>query len=142
MTTVPQEDVGHAMHYTILSFIPGILSFSIPKFAVIILLAKLLDPGRWHRILMWIISILYLLLSVGMVVMNIARCRPVAAQWGKVRGTCWALRMTINYAIMHGTASTLFDFYLAVYPTIVLFRLQLHWKKKLALSSSLGFGYW
>ncbi|KAK4039654.1 hypothetical protein C8A01DRAFT_16397 [Parachaetomium inaequale] len=141
VTTVPQEDIRHAMHYTIVSFMPGILSFAIPKFAVIILLAKLLNPGRWHRVIMWIISILYLLLSAGMLVLNIARCQPVAAQWGEAKGTCWALRITINYAIAVGIASALFDFYLAIYPTIVLFQLQLNWKKKLALSSSLGFGY-
>ncbi len=41
-----------------------------------------------------------------------------------------------------GICSVLFDFYLAIYPTIVLSMLQLNWKKKLALSSSLGFGYW
>jgi len=38
--------------------------------------------------------------------------------------------------------SVLFDFYLALYPTIVLARLTMNWKKKLALSFSLGFGYW
>lgn len=42
---------------------------------------------------------------------------------------------------MIGITSALLDFYLAFYPTIVLFKLLMNWRKKLALSSALGFGY-
>lgn len=38
--------------------------------------------------------------------------------------------------------SAVVDFYLALYPAIVLWSLQLHLKKKLALSVALGFGVW
>lgn len=142
MATLPPEDIPHAIYYTVVSFVPGVTSFTIPKFAVVILLAKVLNPGRWHRVFMWVISILYLLMSAGMLAINFAQCTPAAAQWGGAPGTCWDRRITVDYAIALGVCSVLFDFYLAIYPTIVLFRLQLNWKKKLALSSSLGFGYW
>ena len=120
---------------------PGVTSFTIPKFAVIILLAKILSPGRWHKMFMWVISILYLLMSAGMLVINFAQCTPAAAQWGGAEGTCWDQRITVDYAMALGVCSVFFDFYLAIYPTVVLFALPLNWKKKLALSSSLGFGY-
>ena len=38
--------------------------------------------------------------------------------------------------------SAMFDFYLAMYPTVILVRLKVGWKKKLGLASALGFGYW
>ncbi|KAK3902693.1 hypothetical protein C8A05DRAFT_33597 [Staphylotrichum tortipilum] len=139
--TLDPEHVKHAIYYTVVSFVPGVTSFTIPKFAVIILLAKILGPGRWHKIFMWTISVLYLLMSAGMLVINFAQCTPAAAQWGGAEGTCWDRRITVDYAMALGICSVLFDFYLAVYPTIVLFSLQIGWKKKLALSSSLGFGY-
>ena len=34
------------------------------------------------------------------------------------------------------------DLYLAIYPAIVLWQLQMYWKKKLGLSLALEFGYW
>ena len=38
--------------------------------------------------------------------------------------------------------SAVVDFYLAIYPAIVLWSLRMHLKKKLALSVALGFGVW
>ncbi|KAL2132153.1 hypothetical protein VTI74DRAFT_4159 [Chaetomium olivicolor] len=130
-----------AIYYTVVSFVPGILSFTIPKFAVVILLARILDPNKWHKMLMWMISILYLSLSTGMLIINFAQCTPAAAQWGGAPGTCWDRKITVDYALTLGICSALFDFYLAIYPTVVLCMLQLNWRKKLALSGALVFGY-
>ena len=140
--TVNPDDIRRIIYYASISFIPGIASFALPKFAVVILLAKVLDPGRWHKVIMWIISILYLLLTIGMLVVNIAQCQPVETQWGAAEGTCWDYQIILSYALTQGICSVLLDFYLAFYPTIVLFQLQINWRKKLALSSALGFGYW
>jgi len=142
VATLPPENAQKAIYYIVVSFAPGILSFVIPKFAVVILLVKVLNPGLWHRRLMWVISILYSLMTIGMLVVTFAQCTPAAAQWGGAPGKCWDRRITVDYSMALGICSVLFDFYLAIYPTIVLLRLQLNWKKKLALSSSLGFGYW
>lgn len=38
--------------------------------------------------------------------------------------------------------SAVVDFYLAIYPAIVLWSMSMHLKKKLALSVALGFGAW
>lgn len=142
LATLPPEDASKAIYYIVVSFVPGITSFVLPKFAVVILLAKILQPSRWHRIVMWVVSMLYLLLSAGMLVINFAQCSPAAAQWEGAGGTCWDRQITVDYSMTLGVCSAVFDFYLAIYPTVVLCMLQLNWKKKLALSSSLGFGYW
>ena len=52
------------MRYTVISWVPGVLSFIVPKFAGLILLARLLNPGRIHRIFMWIASVFYILLTL------------------------------------------------------------------------------
>ena len=38
--------------------------------------------------------------------------------------------------------SAVLDFYLAMYPSIILARLNMGWRKKLGLAFALGFGYW
>ena len=117
-------------------------SFIIPKFAGVILLAKLLDPGTIHTTCMWIVSVLYFLLALGMLIINFCQCSPIAAQWGGAVGTCIDRKITVDYALALGIVSACFDLYLAIYPTIVLWQLQMYWKKKLGLSLALGFGYW
>ncbi|KAK1756667.1 hypothetical protein QBC47DRAFT_319740 [Echria macrotheca] len=141
VATLEPYQVMNAVYYTVVSFVPGVTSFIIPKFAGVILLARLLNPRRVHVYIMWAISIVYLLLGAGMLAINFGQCTPAAAQWGAVEGTCWDRQITVDYALALGVYSVLFDLYLAIYPTIVLWQLQMNWKKKLALSSSLGFGY-
>ncbi|KAK4223429.1 hypothetical protein QBC38DRAFT_52011 [Podospora fimiseda] len=139
--TLSPGDVQNALFFIIISFVPGVSGFVIPKFAVVILLAKLLNPGRTHRMIMWVISVLYFLMMIGMLVINFAQCTPAATQWGGADGVCWDRKITVDYSMALGIVSVFFDFYLAIYPTVVLLQLQLHWQKKLALASSLGFGY-
>ncbi|KAK4164049.1 hypothetical protein QBC43DRAFT_289282 [Cladorrhinum sp. PSN259] len=141
LMTLSPDNIQSALFFIIISFVPGVSGFVIPKFAVVILLAKLLNPGRTHRIIMWVISVSYFLMMIGMLVINFAQCTPAAAQWGGAEGVCWNRKYTVDYSMALGIVSVFFDFYLAIYPTIVLLQLQLHWQKKLALASSLGFGY-
>ncbi|KAK4215053.1 hypothetical protein QBC37DRAFT_460079 [Rhypophila decipiens] len=141
VTTLDPAHVTKAVYYTVVSFVPGVTSFMLPKFAVVILLARLLAPGKIHRTIMWVICVIYLLLTAGMLVINFAQCTPAAKQWGAAEGTCWDRKITVDYAMMLGAVSVVFDFYLAVWPTIVLWGLQMNWKKKVGLSTALGFGY-
>jgi hypothetical protein len=140
--TLRPEDISYAVKYLYISFAPGMLSFAVPKFAVVILLIKILYPGRWHQAVIWVVSILYLLMVVAMLAVDFVLCIPATAQWGEADWKCWDRGSIMDYAIALAIFSVLFDVYLAVYPTIVLCRILLNWKKKLALSSALGFGYW
>ena len=142
IATLEPRQITNVIKLTVIGFVPGVTSFVFPKFAVVILLAKLLNPSRIHVICMWVASVVYLLLIAGMLTINFAQCTPAAAQWGEVNGTCWNRRITVDYALTVGIVSVFFDFYLAIYPTIVLWQLQMDWRRKLAVSSSLGFGYW
>lgn len=142
MASLSQEQATNVLKITVISFVPGVTSFVVPKFAVVILLAKLLNPSRTHIYIMWIICAIYSLMIVGMLTINFAQCTPAAAGWGGAEGVCWDRQITVNYALTVGIVSVLFDFYLAIYPSVVLWQLHLNWKKKLALCSSLGFGYW
>jgi hypothetical protein len=140
--TLSPEDLHKAIYYTVVAWVPTILSFVVPKYAVIILLARILDPSPWHRRCMWVVMIIYLLQTVVLLVINFVQCEPVSAQWDGPLSQCWDRRIILGYALAHGIVSLLIDFYMAIYPTIILSRLLFNWKKKLALSSALGFGYW
>ncbi|KAM7203882.1 hypothetical protein V8F33_001853 [Rhypophila sp. PSN 637] len=140
--TLKPEDTTQVIKLTVISFVPGVTSFVLPKFGVVILLAKLLNPPRLHIIFMWIISVIYGLMTIAMLSLNFGQCTPAAAQWDMtVKGTCMDRKIVVNYAMTLGIVGAVYDFYLAAYPTFVLWGLQMNIKKKLALCSSLGFGY-
>ncbi|KAK2029185.1 integral membrane protein [Colletotrichum zoysiae] len=120
---------------------PGIMSFSLPKLAVICLLTRLLEPGVLHKWFLWWMGIWCQLTLVATVAILIGRCTPARSLWDfSVAGTCFDPSILINYSIYAGTFSAFVDVYLAVYPAIVLFKLQMRLKKKLALSCALGIG--
>lgn len=102
LDTLEPKDSSKAIYYTLVSFVPGVMSFTIPKYAVVILLAKVLGPGKIHRIVMWTLSVVYFLIAVGMLVINFAQCTPAATQWGGAEGTCWDRRITVAYALVLG----------------------------------------
>ncbi len=142
MATLSREDFQRALMFMIISFEPGIILFATPKFAVVILLVQILHPGPRHTIVLWVVSIAFAIMLVGNLVINLAQCTPAAAQWGAVKGVCWDRRVAIEYSIVFASVSALGDFYLALWPTVVMCRQIMNWRKKLALSSALGFGYW
>jgi len=159
--TLSLEDQQNVIKYTIAAFCPGILSFAIPKLAVVALLTKLLNPSPAHRMFLWCSTSLTALVLFGCVIILYAQCTPSRSQWDfSVEGECWSKWVLVNYAIfaggkevplpsfcfvpdrkLTGTALSAFiDLYLAVYPAVILARLQMNMKKKTALAVALGIG--
>jgi hypothetical protein len=142
ITTLLTENVQRAILFTMIGSPANILSFVVPKFAVVLFLVKVCDPGRRHRAFMWAISIVYSLMSAALVVLVWVQCTPAAVQWRAAKGTCWSPRVLFAISLVHGVWSSLFDFYLAIYATIVMNRFLMNRRRKVVFSTALGFGYW
>ncbi|KAK1545901.1 integral membrane protein [Colletotrichum paranaense] len=139
LLTLEQQQDG--MLWTTAAQCPGIMSFGLPKLAVVSLLTRLMNPGVYHKWFLWWMGIwcqLTLFVTVGLL---IGRCTPASSLWDfSIQGTCFSPDILINFSIYAGTFSAFVDVYLAVYPSISLYRLQMPIKKKIALSSALGIG--
>ncbi|KAI3530439.1 integral membrane protein [Colletotrichum filicis] len=139
LLTLEQQQDG--MLWTTAAQCPGIMSFGLPKLAVVSLLTRLMNPGVYHKWFLWWMGIwcqLTLFVTVGLL---IGRCTPASSLWDfSIQGTCFSPDILINFSIYAGTFSAFVDVYLAVYPSIILYRLQMPIKKKIALSSALGIG--
>ncbi|KAH6640166.1 hypothetical protein F5144DRAFT_525484 [Chaetomium tenue] len=136
-----EDQLSHAILYTMVAFLPGILSFGVPKLAVVALLTRMLNPSRVHAIIMWAIAIICLLSLMGCVGILFGQCTPTHSMWTfSVKGKCWSPMILVNYSIYAGSFSAFADLYFAVYPAIVLCNLQLNLRKKIALSCALGIG--
>jgi hypothetical protein len=89
-------------------FCPGILSFGIPKLAVIALLTRLLNPGRIHKIFLWCLGVTCLLSLLGCVVVLFGRCMPARSLWDfDVKPeSCFSVWVLVDYAIYAGSKLT------------------------------------
>ncbi|CAH0051947.1 unnamed protein product [Clonostachys solani] len=147
--------------WTMISICPAIISLGLPKLAVVALLARILNPSRFHKWILWITGIccqLALLATVGML---LGLCIPARSLWNLSEGgKCFNMNFFIAYSICAGCMyipsdskyyreglvltdiaySAFVDIYLAVYPAIVLYKIQMPRKKKLFLSLALGVG--
>ncbi|KAI1323499.1 integral membrane protein [Xylariaceae sp. FL0255] len=138
LSTQQQEET---IMWTIAGFCPGVMSFGLPKLAVVVLLTRLLNPGRLHAAFLWFLGVATILVLAATVGVLVGRCQPSRAQWDfSVPGTCFSTMVLASYCIFAGAWSAFVDFYLAFYPASVLFNLRLPLRKKLALSCALGLG--
>ncbi|SPO06474.1 uncharacterized protein DNG_09164 [Cephalotrichum gorgonifer] len=124
------------------AYVPGIETLGLPKLAVIALLTRLLAPGTFHFWLLWAMGVIVCLSLTAMVLALILQCTPVEALWTFSLGhDCLNPDILVGLAFWASTSSAFLDFYLAVYPAIVLWGLQMPLKKKLVLSGVLGVGF-
>ncbi|KAG7062682.1 integral membrane protein [Colletotrichum scovillei] len=158
MSLLSIEQQEGAILWTTAAFCPGIMSFGLPKLAVVSLLVRLMNPDRYHKWFLWWMGIwcqLTLFVTAGLL---LGRCTPARSLWDfSVKGTCFDVNILVAYCIyaglLHNEAlllvadtcrclafSAFVDVYLAVYPAVILFGLQMAIKKKIALSCALGIG--
>lgn len=144
MTELTTDQQSSVLLYTTAGFFPGILSFTLPKLAVISLLCRLLNPSRIHKILMWSMGGLLMANSVTCLAMLLGRCTPFRAVYDVTypasKAKCFDPWANVGIAIYTTVCCAVADLYLAVYPAVVLSKLQMNKKKKIALSIALGIG--
>ncbi|KAK8117800.1 uncharacterized protein PG998_006081 [Apiospora kogelbergensis] len=129
------------------AYCPSVLSFGVPKLAVIALLVRLLVPSRTHFWILWSMGVLVQLALLGVVGLLFGRCQPLLyAIDQSIKGHCldtktWRHFPPIWRANRLNLAFSAFvDFYLAAYPSIVLYNLQMDRRRKIVVSIALGLG--
>ncbi|KAH6669670.1 hypothetical protein F5X68DRAFT_194655 [Plectosphaerella plurivora] len=136
-----QKQQETVVFWTLVGFPFGILSFGLPKLAVVALLTRIMNPSRMHKAILWTMTLGCNVLLVLNALFLLGRCQPAESQWNfDIEGTCWDPRVLVIYAIVTGAYSAFIDFYLAVYPALTLSRLQMKRKKKIGLMIALGIG--
>ncbi|KAI6778592.1 uncharacterized protein J7T54_003371 [Emericellopsis cladophorae] len=140
--TLSLNDKQGAIFWTTLGIPFAVTSFSIPKLAVVALLQRLLVPRKWHRIFLWTLALLCVGAQLGCVVILYAQCSPTESLWNFsiTEKTCIDKWVLVDFSIFAGGFSAVTDLYLAVYPAVVLWKLQLNVRKKIALCVALGIG--
>ncbi|WQF80753.1 hypothetical protein CDEST_05767 [Colletotrichum destructivum] len=139
--TLSPEQKSKAILWSLAGYPPGLLSFGLPKPAVVVLLTRILNPSKWHKRFLWTVATLCVANLFGFMAIIFSQCQPARSQWdSSVTGTCWSKWVLVSYATYSGAFCVFADVYLSIYPAVVLSKLQMDIRKKVALSIALGFG--
>lgn len=97
------EQQQGAILWTTAAFCPGVISFGLPKMAVITLLMRLLNPGRLHKWFLWWLGIWAQLTLFATVGVLLGRCTPARSLWDfSVKGECFDNSILVAYCIYAG----------------------------------------
>lgn len=114
------------------------------KIAVAFLILRLLNRASvWRRWSLYIASVWTALNTIGMIVLTYAQCENPAALWDtslKESTKCWDPRVQSSFSIYGAAVHVLIDFYLAVIPVTLVWRLKTDLRKRLGLCALLGCG--
>ncbi|KAJ5221642.1 uncharacterized protein N7469_010529 [Penicillium citrinum] len=140
-----QYNMEMAILLNSLSFLCGILSFTVPKLAVTAMLTRILNPGLPQKIWLWTLVSLAAAVSCICIIILFTMCDPPEALWhvhlvATAGAKCRDVWILVNYAIFTGCLSAFVDLYLALYPVSVLMKLHMSLRKRLALCAALGLG--
>lgn len=102
-----QYDLEMAMLLNTVSFLFGILSFTVPKIAVTAMLTRILNPGLLQKIWLWVLVGTAAAVSCICIIILFTMCDPPEALWhihlvATEGATCRNVWMLVNYAIFTG----------------------------------------
>ena len=100
-----------------------------------LLLRRLFKPRISVQILFFFLTITLIIFSSLLTILNFVQCSPTAGFWDpSVHAECWDYKHFEGIAIFTGAYSAFIDFTFAIYPTPILWGLQLSRKRKIGLS--------
>lgn len=102
-----QDSLETAILLNTVSFLFGILSFTLPKLAVSAMLNRILNPTLFHRVALWFLTGLAAVVSVICIIILFTMCDPPKALWHthlvmEGAATCKDTWILIDYAIFTG----------------------------------------
>ncbi|KAJ5774225.1 hypothetical protein N7457_009121 [Penicillium paradoxum] len=137
------DDLELAILLNLVSFVFGIVSFTLPKLAVTAMLNRILNPSALKKAILWAMTGTAAVVSIICILILFTMCDPPAALWKAslvATATCKDTEILIDYAIFTGAVSAVIDLALAFYPISTLLKLQMSLRKRLALCAALGLG--
>ncbi|KAI1138504.1 integral membrane protein [Hypoxylon sp. FL0543] len=123
-------------------FSPG--SAALGKISIALFLIRLINRNRLQKSFLWALIFLLVIVNLILVVVTFAQCTPVTFLWERVgtgaHGTCWAPTVQQYYGYFQGAFSAWSDLVLALFPTLLIWKLQIPLRTKLGISFLMSLG--
>ncbi len=97
------SQTSNAIKWNTIAFIPGVMSFSVPKLGVAVLLMRLLNPSKIQQYIIYSLSCACVIISALCAVFLWRQCQPSAGLWNPaLKPVCWKPSILVNFAIFAG----------------------------------------
>ncbi|KAM0251708.1 hypothetical protein ACHAQJ_008029 [Trichoderma viride] len=138
--TLDAYDLQQAIKWNAIINCVLIWSFSLPKFAIIAILKRILDYGTKTTILFWSLAVTSQAGFLATSIWWFAQCTPVAYQWDKSieGGKCASAAILTKLAFATSAYSAFLDLFFALYPVPFIMRLNMPLRNRLAVCFALG----
>ncbi|KAK4194885.1 hypothetical protein QBC40DRAFT_318126 [Triangularia verruculosa] len=137
IATVPPENVVPALKYNVIISSVLIWTFSLPKFAIISTLERILSPGIKTTVLFWGLAISSQACILATSIWWYKQCDPVEYGWDRsVSDSTCAIMADLGY--FTSAYSAFLDVFFAFYPIPFIMRLNMPLKTRIAVATALG----
>lgn len=134
----PTEQV-QALKWNIIVSSILIWSFSLPKFAIIAILKRILDYDRKTAVLFWGLALSSQIFILATSVWWFKQCTPVEYGWNRsIKGSCAPVSVMADLGYFTSAYSAFLDLFFALYPIPFIMRLNMPLKSRVAVSVALG----
>ncbi|KAI1473212.1 uncharacterized protein F4812DRAFT_455027 [Daldinia caldariorum] len=134
------DNKKNALKYNAIINAVLIWQFSLPKFAIIAILKRILNYGTKTAILFWGLGITSQACVLAVSVLWFKQCHPVEYGWDKSipGGTCQDIKVISNLAYFTSAYSAFLDIFFAFYPIPFIMRLNMPLRARVAVASALS----
>lgn len=143
LTKLPAADLEAVLKYIAIQIPIVTFSTTFARTAFIIYLIPLLGTNKYYQAALWVVLVIQFIGNTASAVLPLSICHNVAALWDQTAAmttTCGDLKAVINFAYYSNSFNSATDLFLAVFPAVVFWNLNLKLRIKISLIVLLSLG--
>lgn len=139
INSLDPADATLAGKWTVICAVVHVWVFSLPKFAIVAILKRILDFEMKTGILFWGLCITSQLCVLTTSVWWVWQCSPPAHGWDRsVEGTCAPVSVLQNIGYFTSAYSAFLDMFFALYPVPFIMKMNLPLKTRISISLAMS----
>lgn len=136
-----EYDKVQASKWSRLTVPPNLTACTLSRISFCLFLMRIVDRQRIYKLFLWSVVFVTTVTTAGTVVNLLASCKPIDKLWNpKHPGTCVPASQNVAFGLTQSSAAIAADFLLAVFPILILRKLNMALKTKIALGILMGMG--
>jgi hypothetical protein len=139
MLTLSDEQIVESLRYNVIISSVLIWVFSLPKFAIVALLKRILAYDTRTGVLFWGLALTSQACILATSVWWFKQCSPVEYGWDRsIAGSCADVSVLANLGYFTSAYSAFLDIFFALYPIPLIMRLNLRLRSRITISIAMG----
>ena len=130
-----------ARKWTQLSIVPNLFSATLARTSMCLFLLRIVDKIRPYKIMLWFLLVFTNVTNLVCCICVYTQCQPLARLWDKsVPGYCWPPTVIFYVSSVQGYTAIASDWIVALFPALILHKLNMPIKTKWAIGVIMGLG--